>query len=140
MIRTQPKREELLINMTPMIDVMIFLIVFFLAATNFAEIEREQDILLPESRGIGSLSRTADLKITINVKKDGSVFVEQKRLSLEELRALLTRRQAALKRAPRVEIRADKRTPHGEVAKVLVAVRAAGISQPAIDTKQVTLD
>ena len=140
MIRTPVKREELLINMTPMIDVMIFLIVFFLAATNFAQIEREQDIQLPETISTGSLSRTGDSKITINVKQDGAAFVEGRAYGAEELRELIGRRRARWKDALKVEIRADRRTLHGNVARVLASVRAAGVSRPFVDTKETSLE
>jgi biopolymer transport protein ExbD len=45
-----------------------------------------------------------------------------------------------LKDALKVEIRADKRTLHGDVARVLAMVREAGVIRPAIDTRQVTLE
>jgi len=137
MIRTNAKRrEELLINVTPMIDVMIFLIVFFLAATNFAEIEREQDIQLPEAARVGSLSRILDNKITVNVRQDGTSLVEGRKYDAAELKALVATRHARFKDALKVEIRADWRTPHGEVARVLALVRQAGVSRPVIPTKE----
>lgn len=141
MLKKEPRREELLVNMTPMIDVMIFLIIFFLAATNFAEIEREQEILLPEAKGTtGSLSRSLDRKLVINIKKDGAVVIDGKSCSVEQLKSVLAHRRASLKDTLKVEIRADKRTLHGDVAAVLVLVREAGIATPSIDTKQATLE
>jgi biopolymer transport protein ExbD len=137
MIRSSGRRrEDLLINVTPMIDVMIFLIVFFLAATNFAEIEREQDIQLPEASRVGSLSRILDNKITVNVRQDGTSLVEGRKYGAAELKALVATRHARFKDALKVEIRADRRTPHGEVTRVLALVREAGVSRPMIPTKE----
>jgi biopolymer transport protein ExbD len=141
MLRVEPKREELLINVTPMIDVMIFLIIFFLAATNFAQIEREQDIQLPGTKTTtGSLSKTLDSKVTINIKKDGSFFVKGERLEVDGLKALIARHRTALGDGMKVEIRADERATHGSVAKVLALVREAGVTRPAIDTAQTQME
>ena len=62
MIRTGRKSvmEDVQINVTPMIDLMIFLIVFFLTATTFTQMEREQEVMLPSTHGSGSLSRALD--------------------------------------------------------------------------------
>jgi biopolymer transport protein ExbD len=140
MIRLPARREELLINMTPMIDVMIFLIVFFLAATRFAEIEREQDVQLPVAGKVGSLSGMLNDRVLINVKKDGSAYVDGRSFNLEELKSLVGRRVGASKTNLKVEVRADRRALHGDVARVLAALREAGVSRPAIDTKQETLE
>ena len=139
MIRS-PARSEIAINVTPMIDVMIFLIVFFLAATNFAEVEREQDVQLPGTQGVGNLSRTLDTKLTINVKQDGSTVVSGKTYDAKDLEALVREHRLRLKEALKVEIRADRRAYHGDVARVLALVRSAGVLRPIIDTRQVSLD
>jgi biopolymer transport protein ExbD len=139
-IRTPARREELLINMTPMIDVMIFLIVFFLAATKFSEIEREQDVQLPEAGKVGSLSGMLGDRVMVNVKKDGAVFIDGRSYAVPELKAMVQRRVEVQKGNLKVEVRADRRTLHGDVARVLAALREAGVSRPAIDTKQETLE
>jgi biopolymer transport protein ExbD len=136
LIQGSQRREQLLINMTPMIDVMIFLIVFFLAATKFAEIEREQDIQLPGTRGVGSLSGVLNNKVVVNVKKDGTVVIEKRVYGLPELKAFIRSRLEVLKDNLKVEIRGDKRASHGDVARVLASLREAGISRPTINTKQ----
>jgi len=119
-----------------MIDVMIFLIVFFLAATKFAEIEREQDIQLPGARAVGSLSGMLSNRVVVNVKKDGTVVVDKREYGLPELKALVRSRLEVLKDGLKVEIRGDKRASHGDVTRVLATLREAGVSRPTINTKQ----
>ena len=135
MLRVEPKREELLINVTPMIDVMIFLIVFFLAATNFAEIERQQDIELPATRSTGPLSTTLDSTLIVNVKRDGQIYVAGQELSEKELEAVVRRRLEVFKSALRVEVRGDWRGSYGNVARVVAAIRKTGVSRAALNTK-----
>ena len=139
MIRSDKKRDDIYINVTPMIDVMIFLIVFFLVATNFAQKEREQDVLLPETRGTGGLSKALEQNLIINVKKDGEVIVDGRKLGDKELQAFIARRHEVAS-ALKVKVRADKRTPYGDVATVLAIVERAGVSRPYIDTKQSLLE
>ena len=141
MLKTEQRREELLVNMTPMIDVMIFLIVFFLAATNFAEIEREHDIKLPETRGgTGSISQSLDKKLIINIKKDGTIIVDGKKLNQEQLKSQVALRRSALKDALKVQIRPDKQAAYEAIAPVLNLLQKAGVSGPAMDTKETTLE
>lgn len=139
MIRSEKKREDIYINVTPMIDVMIFLIVFFLVATNFAQKEREQDVLLPEARGTKVLSKALESNLIINVKKDGQVVVNGRKIGERDLQDLIARRHEATS-ALKVKVRADKRTPYGDVATVLATVERAGVSRPYIDTKQDLLE
>ena len=140
MIQKPRKHEDLLINMTPMIDVMIFLIVFFLAATNFAQVERQQDVELPETRPGGTLSTTLDSTLIVNVKKDGQIYVAEKKLSDAELTDLVSRRHEVFKSALRVDVRGDQRAAHGDMCRVYRAIRRGGVARPAIILKETTFE
>src|SRR4029453_17306817 len=106
MIRTGRKSvmEDVQINVTPMIDLMIFLIVFFLTATTFTQMEREQEVILPSTHGSGSLSRALDNNLIINVKRDGTLVVAGKRYGEEELRAVIAARNADSNHTLRVKV------------------------------------
>lgn len=137
MIRTSRKSmmEEIQINVTPMIDLMIFLIVFFLTATTFTQIEREQEVLLPSTRGSGSLSRALDNNLIINVKKDGTLVVAGRRYGEKDLLAVIAARNSSSNKTLRVKVRGDARAFHGDVARVLALVEEAGVTRSYIDTK-----
>jgi biopolymer transport protein ExbD len=140
-IKVEKRSEDLQINMTPMIDMVFLLIIFFLTATTFAEKERELDVLLPSTKGAGSLSKALEQNIVINVKKGGEIVVAGRLLSEPELVAFVAGRREA--RAPaqvKVKVRADRRTPHGQVAAVLDAVLRAGVARAYIDTKVLDLE
>jgi biopolymer transport protein ExbD len=103
------------INMTPMIDVVFQLLIFFLVATRFAEEERELDVQLP----VASESRplTARLKETlVNIDVEGRYFVGTRQVTLAELDAILG--QVATNN-PTVLIRADKRSPVNSAVQVI---------------------
>jgi biopolymer transport protein ExbD len=136
MIKINRQREDVLINVVPMIDLMIFLIVFFLCATTFSQREKEHDVLLPKTRGTGSLSGMLKNNVIINVKKDGAFVVAGRRYNEGELLKLVAERRAAGGNAFRVKVRADRRTPYGLVATALSIVEKAGVSKPLLETKE----
>ena len=143
MIEMQQEKEDLLLNMAPMIDMIFLLIIFFLTATTFTEREREQDVLLPSNRNPGSLSRNMDNNIIINVKQDGSIFVLGEKISAEQLVGMLRQRKAELEKKKvklKVQIRPDKRVIYGGVAAALEAAERAGIVKPHLISKTVELD
>ncbi len=109
MIKTAEKRDELEINMTPMIDMVFLLIIFFLTATTFAQKEREQDVLLPSNRNAGSLSRSYDNNLIINVLRDGSAVVFGEKIAEEKLVALVKDRRLRASQPLKVLVRADWR-------------------------------
>ena len=143
MIEMEQEKEDLQLNMAPMIDMIFLLIIFFLTATTFTEREREQDVLLPSNRNPGSLSRNMDNNIIINVMQDGAIFVLGEKISAEQLVGMLRQRKAELEKKKvklKVQIRPDKRVIYGGVAVALEAAERAGIVKPHLISKTVELD
>ena len=138
MIQMEQEKEDLQLNMAPMIDMIFLLIIFFLTATTFTEKEREQDVLLPNNKNPGSLSRNLDNNIIINVKQDGALFVMGKKVESEQLVAMLRERKAAMKKQNsklKVMVRGDRRALVEAEHKALEAAEKAGISKIFLVTK-----
>ena len=74
LIRASKEANGPSIEMTPMIDMVFLLLIFFLVATTFQEEEREMQIALPEAAAAGPIS-TALREIIINVAEDGRMIV-----------------------------------------------------------------
>ena len=143
MIQMEQEKEDLQLNMAPMIDMIFLLIIFFLTATTFTEREREQDVLLPSNRNPGSLSRNMDNNIIINVMQDGAIFVLGEQISAEQLVGMLRQRKTELEKKKvklKVQISPDKRVIYGGVAAALEAAERAGIAKPHLISKTVELD
>ena len=120
------------IEMTPLIDMVFLLLIFFLVATTFQEAEREIRIALPEAEAAGPL--TASLReIVINVTADGAIIVGGRTIEPEALRALVA---DAVEANPeqKVSVRGDRGVPYGRVAAVLDACKSAGVNDPFLDT------
>ena len=79
-----------MLSMTPLIDVLFMLLIFFLVATKFADEDYELDLVLPAASEAQPL--TAQPKILIiNVDAEGRYLVNGKFLDIDELRLLLQR-------------------------------------------------
>ena len=103
--------------MTPMIDVIFLLLLFFMSTSVFAQIEAEMEITLPEASEAAPMDR-APSEIIINVKSDGSIIVNQRSLTLEELERMLAK-VADIFASQSVIIRGDTETPLGRAIDVL---------------------
>ena len=72
------------LNLTPMIDVVFLLIIFFMVATKFVEIEHDIDLELPDVAAAAP-STPAPKQRVVSVRADGTVALDGQALTLEEL-------------------------------------------------------
>jgi biopolymer transport protein ExbD len=123
------------INMTPMIDVVFLLLIFFLVATRFAEEERELDVQLPvvsEARPL-----TARPKETlVNIDSEGQYFVGTEKVTLGELDAILGRIATNNPGRKTVLIRGDKRSPLDSTVQVINLCHKHGIREYPLTTEE----
>lgn len=76
--------EEPQLNLTPMIDIVFLLIIFFMVGTRFSEIEQQFDVDLPSASAIEPMSATPD-PLIITVARSGDLSLANESLSAEEL-------------------------------------------------------
>jgi biopolymer transport protein ExbD len=131
-VRTQPLEEPTL-NLTPMIDVILVLIIFFMVATKFAEEERSVELQIPSISSRNAAMTAPDPKV-VNVHRDGRVALGSQTVTVEELRQRLT---AARVDYPRLHVlvRGDELASHGQMTAVYDACKQAGIAELAISVK-----
>jgi biopolymer transport protein ExbD len=128
--------DEGMFNMTPLIDMVFLLLVFFLASTTFMKDEVEMDLTLPEAT-TGKPAVESHLMV-IHVGKSGSITVDGRAVTIEGLRQKLAS-AAARRKDQEVLIRGDTRVEFGTVAKVFDACLAAKLTavsigaQPALE-------
>lgn len=125
--RDEPEEES--VNLTPLIDMVFLLLVFFLAATTFARTEVEMDLDLPQSQA-GKADRESHL-IVVNVMRDGTIRVDGRQVTPEGLRQRL-RSAAARDKEQSVLIRGDTTVQFGAVALALDACLQAKLSRVSV--------
>jgi biopolymer transport protein ExbD len=116
------------IEIIPMIDIIFFLLVFFMVSTLSMTINRGLPVNLPKAA-----SSQQDLRESFNitVTQDGSLFLNKEPVTLSDLGQ---RVKAGLEQAPElmVIITADDQARHGTIVTVMDEVRLAGVSRLAI--------
>ncbi len=123
-------------NLTPMVDVVFQLIVFFVATSTLAKYEFAHGITLPAARS-GEPVDTARSMLTVNVLPDGTLLVSGRRVTAAQVEQSL-RAKAAQLGADQVSlyIRADATTRYGAVEPVLLAAARAGVWRVRIAVRE----
>ncbi|MCZ6875675.1 MAG: biopolymer transporter ExbD [bacterium] len=123
----RPRRVSL--DMTPLIDVVLMLVIFFMLTTTFV---LAPGIKVDLPKGL-SVQQTRDTDKVVIIMKNGAVYYQDERVDLATLQAAL---QQAQQKQPglRVVIKADKNALHGRVVEVMDMAKSMGIARLAIAT------
>jgi len=119
--------EQPTLNLTPMIDVVFLLIIFFMVATKFSEAERNIALEVPQVPAPGTMTAPPDKRV-IEVRHDSAVTLDGAPVKLAELTERLAdaRQQYA---GLGVIVRGDAGCAFQRVAEVLAACRQADVRE-----------
>ena len=132
MARRAHSEEEATLTMTPLIDVVLLLLIFYVVTTAF--IDREIELQLPESDA--SAIPDEKKKFTIEIgREQGEVALNGEIVTIAQLEQTIAS-EAAADNIQSVEIRADKLVIHGRVVEVLGIVKKYGVEAVGIAVKQ----
>lgn len=125
--------EEPSLNLTPMIDIVFLLIIFFMVGTQFTEASRKFDIKLPTANDARPLTSLPD-ELVVNVGLDGAISINNKPRSLTELK---TDFEAAHEKFSDqvVVIRGAGRGEYQNVMNILAVCNTVGISNISLEYK-----
>jgi biopolymer transport protein ExbD len=130
----KPRVEEISINLTPMIDCLLFLVVFLLLSTSFNKYSR-LNLVLPQATGVSDVRRLH--KVEVGVDKQGAYVVNGKSLdsdSEDDLRAAIDKASQGDHSRPLV-IAADGRASHQSIVKVMDVSGKLGFININISTR-----
>lgn len=124
-------RSSLRFNITPMIDVVFLLIIFFLVASYFIRSEQSRTVALPEAGGGLTDESATEQRLTITIESNGTMSIGAQPVSIE---AVLSRIQdlaatAGDAQPPEVRIRMDRDARFGEARVLIEACAERGIGR-----------
>jgi len=127
------KRADFLVEMTPLVDVVFLMLIFFMVSTSFT-VSNSLKLELPSSKASSQDKQMQEVLISIDAK--GKLYVQEEAVEDGDLR----RRILNISKGDpnmRVVLRADGRTMHKRVVYVMDTVRELGMGKLAIATMPV---
>jgi biopolymer transport protein ExbD len=114
-------------NMTPMIDVVFLLIIFFLVSSHLARQESQMELKLPlASSGQDDIDQSTP-RLTINVKADGSLWLAGRPIAKNLLQQRFVEARAKEGENIEVRIRGSRSAPYSTVEPIMLACTGAKI-------------
>jgi len=122
------EREPLEINLVPLIDVMMVILIFLMITTTYSKYT-ELQLNLPTAEGEKQLDRPNEINVLINAQ--GQYVINRTPVAFRGVDQLAEelRRAGGTMKEPVVVVTADAATTHQSVMRVMEAARAAGLSQ-----------
>ena len=134
--RDEGKKVNSNINVTPMVDVMLVLLIIFMVITPM--LNNKVNVDLPKAvNAVPMEDASKEDAVTVAVTRDGRTFLGADQTTVEELGAKIS---AKLENKTNKEVffRADNRANYGKVMDAVDGIRAAGVSQLGLLTERNT--
>jgi len=119
------------INVTPFVDVMLVLLIIFMVAAPMMTVGVPLDLPKTSAKALNSETQP----ITISVKADGAVFLQETAIPAEEIAAKLEA-VATTGYTERIFVRGDGAAPYGVIADVMSRIQSAGFTNIGLVTEQ----
>ena len=119
------------INITPMVDVLLVLLVIFMVTANFLKME-SVNINLPK---VGAADPNVAKSVQIALTVNGKLLMEDTEIT-EENMVLKLSKEAKYRPNMRVTLSADERLSYGRIARTMGLIRQAGITRIALSVKR----
>jgi len=130
-------REEIDLNLTPLIDVVFLLLIFFMVSTTFEKTAKLK-VDLPEASA--QAVQQSENKIVIGIDAKGRYYINDRQLvntQTKTLKMALMKVSGDNKQMP-IVLRADAKTPHQSVVRAMDAASQLGLTRLSISTVEVS--
>ena len=131
MARKHAHSEEAEINITPMLDIVFIMLIFFIVTTSFTR-ETGASIIKPEAEQAEALKNGT---ILIGIRPNDDIWMASRQIELREIRQMVERTKAENPEGS-VVIVADKGSRIGTVTRVMDQVKLAGVEGVAISAEK----
>jgi biopolymer transport protein TolR len=119
------------INVTPFVDVMLVLLIIFMVTAPMLTQGLEVD--LPQTRTVSVLPKDTE-NLVLTIKRDGSIYIDQYQVGLDELTDQVKRLVTDQKKL--LFLKADKEVAYGVVVQVMGLLKGAGIDRLGVVAEQ----
>ena len=119
------------INVTPFVDVMLVLLIIFMVAAPMMTVGVPIDLPKTQAKALNADTQP----ITVSVKADGQVFLQETPIPVEEIAAKL-QAVATTGYTERVFVRGDGNAPYGVIADVMSRIQGGGFTNIGLVTEQ----
>jgi biopolymer transport protein ExbD len=125
--RTKREAEEAAIDLTPMLDVVFIMLIFFIVTTSFVK-EAGIEVLKPKAAKTKS---EPSATIFVAIRGNGEIWLDKRAVDVERVGATI---EKLLAESPTdtVIVQADKEAKHGVVVSVMDQIKLAGIDKISI--------
>ncbi|PCJ48140.1 MAG: biopolymer transporter ExbD [Gammaproteobacteria bacterium] len=127
MIRKKAKVQDAEIDMTPMLDVVFIMLIFFIVTTSFV---KESGVNVNKPYAPTAIKKK-NASIFIAIKEDGTIWVSKKEVEVKNLRSLIEDIKLENPEG-QVVIQADQRAKSGVLLKTFDAIKAAGVKDVSV--------
>jgi biopolymer transport protein ExbD len=129
--------EEILadINVTPLVDIMLVLLIIFMLTTETISEKLKKPAIEVDLPTASSAENKPRQPLSVVINKDGDLFLNAEPITEAALRDAVAERARA-ETDPEAVLSADKRINHGLVVRVVDLIRLAGVKNVAINTKE----
>ena len=129
-VNIQPVRTAR-IEMLPLIDIVFLLLVFFIYAMLSMAVHRGLPVHLPSS---STAKINKDLILSVNIRSDGTVYLDKERIPLKDLEESL-RKRTKDRRDTGILLFADRNLPYQKLFRVLDQIRKAGLTRISLQAE-----
>ncbi|MDF3057644.1 MAG: biopolymer transporter ExbD [Rariglobus sp.] len=135
MARRKRHDDEMEINLIPMIDIMLILLIFFMVATTIKNTEKALPIELPQSTASTNLASQEKL-LVIGIDATGTKYIDSAKVTTDVLHERI--RQAASANAEQpIRVDADRQTPYEHLVEVVELCQFEGLRNISLRTRDV---
>jgi biopolymer transport protein ExbD len=127
------KRNTTVLDMTPLVDVVFQLLIFFLLTSTYVQQSQQSSSSVPVELPESSLdaSPTTPEELVISIDERGIIYLQDEEINFDQLATAL---QRVSKNKPNtiILVRGDQKVPYGRVGQVMSLVRASGLRLSAV--------
>ena len=121
--------QETNLDLTPIVDVVFNLLIFFALSLNFSDLTSSLNIKLPKAKSSETLT---ELQIIVSIEKGNKIYIDDKLFFYDQVKNYLIKQD----KSKTVVLKADEVIDHGFVVKVMDLIKSSGFEKLGIAVKK----